>query len=83
MEISGMKVVLDSNLTENGKPYTVKRTWYERLFTRPWRPRQTKRIVVPQVPYKGAMHINDTLIMHPETYNLIKGAYGVKTDRNS
>jgi hypothetical protein len=64
--IHGMRIVEDVNLTEAGAPITVRRTWRERLGTRPWRPLQATKTIVPQVPYRGALKLDaHTLVMHP------------------
>jgi hypothetical protein len=70
---SGVIIRTDPNLVENGEPYEVRRTWYERLFTRPWRPLTTTRWVVPKVPMKSIIHLSDgTMIMHPTTLEEMK-----------
>lgn len=61
-----MRIIEDVNLLQDGIPYEVKRSWYERWMTRPWRPWVSKKIVIPKVPYRGAMLIGrNTFIMHP------------------
>lgn len=61
--LSGMRVIESPLLTE---PREVRRTWYERLFTRPWRPLGATRTV--QVPSKTIYRIGpDVLLMHPAT----------------
>lgn len=66
---NGMRVIQSSHLEQDGEPFTVRRTWRERLFGRPWRPLVSTRVVVPKVPYRGALRLNSTtLVMHPETF---------------
>lgn len=68
MLLSGMHVIESLYLTEAGEPYAVRRSWRERLFSRPWRPMTATRTITPQVPMKGGFHLADgTLVMHPET----------------
>jgi hypothetical protein len=67
-DFSGMRIIENANLTEPGEPVSVRRSWRERLFSRPWKPWQATRLVIPQIPYHGAIRLNDrTLIMHPGT----------------
>lgn len=74
LAFNGMRIVESVFLTEPGAPYQVRRTWLERLFTRPWTPMQTERTVVPRVPYRGAVQLNaTTLVMHPATLRQLKG----------
>lgn len=70
---NGMRVIESVHLTQDGKPYQVRRSWRFRLFSLPWRPWQTTYTVVPRVPYKGAIQIDaNTLIMHPETVRYLR-----------
>lgn len=70
---NGMRVIESPYLTQPGTPYTVRRTWRERLFSRPWRPLVVTRTVVPQVPYDGVVKLNEhTLVMHPEMFRKLK-----------
>lgn len=63
---NGMRVIESPYLEQDGEPYTVRRTWRERLFSRPWRPLKATRVVVPRVPYRGAYSLNaTTIVMHP------------------
>lgn len=63
---TGLRIIESEHLTEAGEPYEVRRTWRERLLTRPFRPFVATRTVVPQVPYRGAFQLNaHTLVMHP------------------
>lgn len=72
---AGMKVIYSEFLTQPGEPYEARRSWRERLLTRPWRPLQATRTVTPQVPYKGAFQLDrNTLVMHPQTARLLTSA---------
>lgn len=69
----GMRVIESAYLEEDGEPYIVRRTWRQRLFSRPWRPWQTTYTVVPKVPFRGAIQLNKTtLVMHPDTVRLVR-----------
>ena len=66
MTFGGLRVIESEWLTQDGEPVQVRRTWRERLFSRPWRPLQATRTVIPQVPYQGAMTLGrDAVVMHP------------------
>ncbi len=70
---NGMRVITSLWMTEAGEPYQVRRTWRERLFTRPWRPLVATRTIVPQVPMRDVIQLNaSTLVMHPETWIILK-----------
>jgi len=62
----GLKIIEDPNMTEEGEPYEVARSWRERLFTRPWEPFRSTKMVVPQVPMSSFIQKGTTLIGHPE-----------------
>lgn len=69
-----MRIIEDINLTEDGTPYEVKRTWIERWMTRPWKPWVSKKLVTPKVPYRGVIRIDgNTFIMHPRVAREYKG----------
>lgn len=62
----GMRVIESIYLTQSGEPQVIRRTWWARLFTRPWRPFQATYTFVPQVPYRGVVKLNEhTLVVHP------------------
>jgi hypothetical protein len=72
MVFGGMPVVLSPWLTEAGDPVTVRRSWRERLFSRPWRPLVASRTFRPQVPKKGAVIMAGKIFMHPEAAQLMR-----------
>ena len=44
----------------------MRRTWRERLFTRPWHPLQRTKTITPQVPKRGGYFIGQNqMIVHP------------------
>lgn len=63
-----MPVTLSPWLTKAGPPQQIRRTWRERLFSRPWRPLQATYTVVPQVPSDQILQTPDGLVMHPEMW---------------
>lgn len=64
--LHGVRIITSPFLTESGEPYEVRRTWLERLFSRPWRPLQATRTVVPQVPMNGFVQMGrNEILMHP------------------
>lgn len=71
--LDGTRVIMNVNLTEAGEPYTVRRSWLERLFSCPWQPFTATRTITPQVPMRGGYELtNGTLMMHPETFRQMK-----------
>lgn len=65
---AGLRIIESPYLEEDGEPVTVRRSWRERLFSRPWRPFVTTRTVIPKIPYRGAVRLNQTtIVMHPAT----------------
>lgn len=74
LSFQGLRVILSPLLTEQGDPVTVRRTWKERLLTRPWRPWQRTRTYTPEIPYRGAVRFGEnSVIMHPTTWKNLKG----------
>ena len=70
---SGMKVIESICLEQDGEPYTVRRSWRERLFTRPWSPLVAMRLVVPRIPYRGVVQLDEhTIVVHPQTYRELR-----------
>ena len=51
----------------------VKRTWRERLFSRPWRPRRTTKTVPnPSCPHDGEIvHFQGSFYANAATYNRV------------
>lgn len=72
-KIGGLTVIENPMLTVPGEPQEVRRTWRERLFTKPWRPRQATKTIVPQVPDQKIYYISkDRAIMHPEVAKRVR-----------
>ena len=66
---TGLKIITSEHFVEDGPPIQVARTWRERFLTRPWRPWEATRTVIPKVPMRCAYQLPDgTLTMHPETF---------------
>lgn len=67
--LNGLPLYESRFMTEAGEPYEVRRTWKERLFTRPWRPFKATKMIVPQVPQKEILVWRGAgglaMIMHP------------------
>lgn len=63
--LSGFRIVESQWLTEAGPPTEVRRTWRERLLSRPWRPWKATRIVVLQVPSRQVYMMGDSMVVHP------------------
>ncbi len=65
MKINGFDIIESITITKDGPPVEVPRTWRERLFTRPWRPRQRTKTVTTKVPAIWLDNNNRTVYMHP------------------
>lgn len=65
---AGMRVIESVYLTQASEPVLVQRTWGERLFSRPWRPWSSTKLVSTTIPYRGFYKVgNDTIVIHPQT----------------
>ena len=68
----GMQLLESAYMTVT-KETTVKRSWRERLLSRPWRPWKTTKIVVSQEPDPNLYRIGRTQIVgHPATIAKLK-----------
>jgi hypothetical protein len=67
--INGMRVITDNNAT------TIRRTWRERLFTRPWEPRRkTKQVFYVIDPAAAGLGHEKMLVMSSGALDAIKRA---------
>lgn len=72
-DISGVRVISSLSLVQPGESYQEKRTWKERLFTKPWTPQKKFKTVTPMIPMKDIFRLPDgTLVMHPLVLDAIK-----------
>lgn len=55
-----------------GTPYQERRSWRDRLCTRPWRPWIAFRTITPQIPDPAVYRIGDALYGHPDTLRTLK-----------
>lgn len=69
--INGERFIADKYMTET-KTEEVKRTWKERLFTLPWRPRKTHKFVSTVVPSRQLIWSNGSYFAHPALIQEIK-----------
>lgn len=73
--LNGQRVITSEYLTEPGEPIEVRRSWRERLFSRPWQPRKRTRTVIPQVPSRQASIMpNGTIVIHPAMLSALRSA---------
>lgn len=73
MILNGIRIIESPYLEQDGKPTTVRRSWRERLFGRPWRPLVTTKVVVPRIPFMGAVQFDaHTMVMHPAAVKELK-----------
>lgn len=62
----GLKVVSDINCTVS-IPWFLRRTWRERLFSRPWRPLEEVKVIKRTVPSPHIYVVGkQTVIAHPD-----------------
>lgn len=65
--ISGREVIESEYATKAGEPVTVtvRRTWGQRLFGRPWQPwvKTTTHTTIPQVP--AVLMTRNAIVVHP------------------
>lgn len=69
---NGVRIVTDCNMVEPGPVEEIKRTWKERLFTRPWKPFKTVKTIIPLVPMTKVFMHDDCWIMHPDILDELK-----------
>ena len=63
----GLELIKDPNMVCPGEPVQVRRSWRERLFSRPWRPLDATKTHVPMVPRKDFyVLMGKTIVAHPE-----------------
>lgn len=65
MIISGITIKTNPNLVVPGETKAVKRTWRERLFSRPWRPLQTHNYIQTYDPDPNFYDIGGVMFCHP------------------
>lgn len=69
--------IIESVFVTEPKDIWVRRTWRERLFSRPWQPRVGTRMETRQVPSsKGYMLDRHTLACHPDFAAELKASLG-------
>lgn len=71
--ISGQVVIESTSMVEDGEPYSVARSWRERLFSLPFRPFDSCKLVTPKVPAKYSYRLpNGSWVMHPEMAKILR-----------
>jgi hypothetical protein len=63
--LCGMRIIQNPFLMERGEPKTVRRSWIERLFTRPWNPFCATKCIVPIIPKRDPIIFGDMILIHP------------------
>lgn len=76
---AGVRIVTH-NLTVDGPPEVVDRSWKERLWSWPWHPWVQTKTVIPQVPDKNIYHMKsqNMMSMHPIVLAQLKRDVGCK-----
>ena len=67
LRFNDMDVVLSELMTEP-KTLNVRRTWRERLCSRPWRPLVAVKTITIQVPSEAVRVWNGKVLMHPALF---------------
>lgn len=76
----GMRVIEDVNLV-TAQPLVVNLTWRQRLFSWPWRPWESTKVVVQYVPDQRVYAKDDsTIVCHPVIAQKIKEVLKVQED---
>lgn len=79
---NGPNIIESVYLEEDGEPYEQRRTWRERLFSRPWRPLKATRTVVPKVPSRKFVLLDSrTVVMHPAMRQELQSALSAEATR--
>lgn len=77
MTFQGMPVLTSEWLTDP-EQRTVRRTWRERLFTRPWRPWVATKTITVQVPSTKVLILpGPKVLMHPAQVETLRRALEV------
>jgi hypothetical protein len=67
----GVRIYVSDHMTIEQQTQ-VKRSWWERLFALPWRPRERFKTITTRVPNPQLMRLNvngeDAFIAHPATF---------------
>lgn len=72
----GLRIIENPLLVVPGEPRTVRRSWRERLFSRPWHPWTPTKTIVPMVPDPSAYALGGCYVMHPATARALMRAVG-------
>jgi hypothetical protein len=73
-DFAGMRIIESEFLTVPGEPEQRRRTWRQRLFSRPWRPWRATYVFIPQLPNPNVFILNGrTVVMHPVTARKLRG----------
>jgi hypothetical protein len=87
--LDGLAVITSWTITKKSDPIKTKRTWKERLFTKPWMPLVKSKWIVTDIPDLNTYYrMPGKIIMHPAAldgfkkslneYNRHAGAEGEK-----
>lgn len=63
--LKGERFIPDRNMTES-RVEEVKRTWPERLFSRPWRPLKSHKFITISVPSRKVIRLRGDYFAHPD-----------------
>jgi hypothetical protein len=77
-QVCGLTIIESMNMTEDGNPVEVSRTWKERLFSRPWRPLKKTYSYIPQIPRTDILIMGNKAVMHPMVARQLKSDIRLK-----
>lgn len=71
-QYGGKQIITSAFLTKTSGPFSVRRTWRERLFSWPWKPFKATKTITIQVPSDEVLVMADRIIMHPEMFRRLQ-----------
>jgi len=77
---AGKQVITSPYLTKMSEPFSAKRSWKERLFTRPWQPFKSTKMITEQIPSDEVLLFDGKIVIHPITLEKLK--FKLELDKN-
>ena len=70
--------IIESKYCADYVPERVRRTWGERLFSIPWKPWRTHKVITKEIPWNSCYVLEGkTVVAHPVTAAKIRTAWAV------
>jgi len=70
----GSYAIIESDQLYETKTRSVRRSWRERLFTRPWRPWIATKTISYRVPSECIYVMDDKIVCHPSVAEALRHA---------